>query len=370
MNPDRLLATFLELVRIDSPSLSEGAVAAYCRRALEAAGCTVRLDDSAELTGSNTGNLIASLPGTAPGKLYFSAHMDTVTPGEGIEPQIEDGIITAAGETVLGGDDKVGVAAILELVRSLAEDDASHPDIGVLFSVGEEIGLAGARAMDGSAFAGEPCFVLDAGGSPGVVVIGAPYHHAFTATFSGKAAHAGVEPEKGVSAIVLASKAVLAMELGRLDAHTTANVGTITGGSANNIVPDTCVVNGEFRAMDVRRIEEVHAQLASALEGAVEGSDGGVSVDWREEYPGFIVPQDDPLVQLVLAAARSLGLTARTEFTGGGSDANIFSDKGLKPLVLGTGMTGIHGLGEQLAVKDLEDLARLCISIASAYTPG
>jgi tripeptide aminopeptidase len=367
MNPDRLLTTFLELVRIDSLSLKEADVAAYCKQVLEQAGCSVRFDDSAEQTGSNTGNLIASLSGTKPGKLYFSAHMDTVSPGEGIEPQVVDGIITATGETILGGDDKGGVAAILELVRTLAENDAPHPEIGILFSVGEEIGLQGAQAMDSSDFAGEPCFVLDSNGDPGVVIIGAPHHHAFTATFTGKAAHAGVEPEKGVSAIVLASKAVLAMELGRFDEGTTANVGTITGGSANNIVPDTCVLTGEFRALDEKRLEEVHVQLARAFEEAVAGSEGSVDVVWREEYPGFVALQEDPLVQLVLTAARSLDLVAQTGFTGGGSDANIFSSKGLKPLVLGTGMTGIHGLGEQLAVKDLENLTRLCISIVYAY---
>jgi tripeptide aminopeptidase len=364
MNAERLLNTFLELVRIDSPSLHEADVAAYCKQVLEQAGCTVTFDDSAEQTESNTGNLIASLPGTAPGKLYFSAHMDTVSPGEDIEPQVKDGVITSAGETVLGGDDKVGVAAILELIRILSENEKPHPEIGVLLSIGEEIGLRGAKAIDGSAFRGEPCFVLDAAGKPGEIVIGAPFHDSFTATFTGKAAHAGVEPENGVSAISLASKAVLALPLGRLDERTTMNVGTISGGTANNIVPDTCVVTGEFRAFDEDRLKEVHAQIASVFDAAVAGSEGSVSVEWLTEYPGFKIEEDAPLVQSILDAARSLGLTAKTDLTGGGSDANVLAGKGLTPLVLCTGMAGIHSLDERLEVKDLEDLTRLCIAIA------
>lgn len=368
MNPERLLTTFLELVRIDSPSLREADVAAYCRQALEQTGCTVVIDDTAEKTGSNTGNLIATLPGTAPGRLYFSAHMDTVTPGEGIEPQVIDGIITSSGPTVLGGDDKGGLAAILELIRTLTESDTPHPEICALLSVGEEIGLVGAHAMSGSDFKGEPCFVLDAGGAPGLVIIGAPYHDAFTASFTGKAAHAGVEPENGVSAIVLAAKAISALQLGRLDEYTTANIGTIAGGSANNIVPDTCVVTGEYRAIEQQRLKEVRAQIERSFKEAIAGSEASVDIEWRREYAGFKSSEDDPLVQMILKEARELGLTAQAGFTGGGSDANVLALKGLHPVVLGTGMTGIHSLDEQIAVKDLENLTKICLAVVYAYT--
>jgi tripeptide aminopeptidase len=380
MNAERLLATFLELVQIDSPSLKEADVVAYCKQALEQAGCVVDIDDSAKVTGSNTGNLLAILPAkgeqasATPARIYFSAHTDTVSPGEGIKPVITDGVITSEGETVLGGDDKAGIAAILELVRTLAEDDRPHPEIGVLFSVGEEIGLRGAQAMDAMGpdgkprFNGEPCFVLDANGKPGVVIIAAPFHYLFTATFSGRAAHAGIEPEKGISAISLASKAVLAMQLGRLDEHTTANVGTISGGNAFNIVPDSCVVTGEFRALDERRVEEVKAQLASAIQGAIDAADadGGasVTVTWEKEYPGFEAAEDGPLVQLVLGKARELAFPAQAITSGGGSDANIFAGKGLSPLVLGTGMTDVHSTNESLAIEDLTNLTRLCLAIA------
>jgi tripeptide aminopeptidase len=377
MNAERLLNTFLDLVRIDSPSLAEADVAAYCKQALEQAGCVVRFDDSALATGSNTGNLIATLPANPasvsaasassadapPQKLYFSAHMDCVGPCGGIEPVIADGIIRSSGDTILSGDDRVGLAAVIELVRTLAEEDKPRPEVGVLFSVGEEIGLRGAYALDANDFDGEPCFVLDANGSPGVVIIGAPFRYLFTARFTGKAAHAGIEPEKGVSAIALASKAVLAMRLGRLDEHTTANVGTISGGSAFNVVPEICTVTGEFRAMNEQRVSEVKAQLTTAFEDAVRDSGGSVKINWDEEYPGFQIREDDPFVRLVLDEATALGLPAQTVITGGGSDANILANKGLNPLVLGTGMTDVHSTTESLAVADLEALARLCIAL-------
>jgi tripeptide aminopeptidase len=201
-----------------------------------------------------------------------------------------------------------------------------------------------------------------------MVIVAAPCHHLFKATFIGKASHAGIEPEKGVSAIELASKAIGAMRLGRLDAQTTANVGTIDGGSAFNVVPERCTVVGEFRSMDEARAHEVQEQLASAIDEAVRDSGGSVSVEWTEEYRGFRVGEDDPLVQLVLDQARSLGLPARIAESGGGSDANIFAEKGVRALVLGTGMTDVHGTGESLAVRDLEALTQLCVACARALS--
>jgi len=379
MDAQRLLDTFLELVQVDSPSLHEAAVAQYCKRAFEEAGCTVSIDGTAAVTGSDTGNLTATLAGTAPGCLYFSAHMDTVSPGIGVRPVISDGIIRSLGETVLGGDDKCGVAAIIELVRTLAEHDLPHPRVVVLLSVGEEIDLLGAKAMDGAAFDGEPCFVLDAAGHPGIVVIGAPYHHSFTATFTGQAAHAGVAPETGVSAIGMAAHAIAAMELGRLDAQTTANIGTVAGGVANNIIAATCTVTGECRSQTPERVEEVHAHIdaclraaaadAAAVAAGTAAGNGavGVEVAWAENYRGFKLPQDDPVAVLALEAAHALGLPAGTEVTGGGADTNVLNEKGLHAVTLGTGMTAIHGCHEQLAVGDLESLARLVIEITYRY---
>ena len=382
MNSARLLSTFLDLVRIDSLSRNEAAVAAYCRDAFEQAGCSVRIDETAAATGSNTGNLIAVLPGrlpdelsetenavslVSPSKLYFSAHMDTVGPGEGIEPHVSDGVIRSLGATILGGDDKVGIAAIIELAHTLAEKGRPHAEIVVLLSVCEEISLLGALAIDTSGFNEEPCFVLDGSGKPGTVVVASPFHYKFEATFTGKAAHAGIEPEKGISAIRIAAKAVLGMELGRIDQDTTANVGIIVGGNETNIIPDSCTITGEFRVMDESKVSAVQAQLASAMNNAAAEMGGEVAIEWVRQYPGFNVSEDDPLVLYILEQARLLGFEAKAVASGGGSDANIYANAGLKALVLGTGMTDVHGLNESLAIQDLEDLARLCIAMAYSY---
>ena len=316
MNRARLLSTLLDLIQIDSPSKREAAVASYCKDELEKLGCKVSIDKTSAATGSDTGNLVATLPGSLPGKLYFSAHMDTVSPGEGIVPVITDGIIRSKGDTILGGDDKVGIAVIIEMIKTLKEEARPHPTIVVLLSVCEEISLLGAMSIDASDFRGEPCFVLDGDGKPGVVVIGSPFHYEFAATFTGRAAHAGIEPEKGISAIRLAAKAVLGMELGRLDDQTTANVGTIAGGNAINIIADTCVLTGEFRVLDETKVETMKAQLASAMYAATEEMGGQVALEWTGEYAGFKIPEQDSLVQLVLREAKKLGLETKTMVSG------------------------------------------------------
>jgi tripeptide aminopeptidase len=373
MDSERLLNTFLELVQIDSPSGHEAAAAAYCRAALEAAGCTVGFDNSAAVTGSDTGNLIATLPGTAPGRLYFSCHLDCVVPCSGVKPVIKDGIIYSDGSTVLGGDDKAGVAAIIELVRSLGENSQPHPEIKVLLSVQEEVGLIGAKAFDCSEFDGEFCYVLDAGGKPGLVVNGAPYQNSYYASYTGVASHAGIAPEAGISAIKAAARAVLALPQGRLDEITTANVGTISGGAANNIVPESCKVSGEFRSHSEARLLEVKQQINAALLQACEdgnpanGPTATVNISWEVNYHGFYVPEDAPVVKLALEAAAALGLPAGCQISGGGADTNIYAAKGLAAVSLGTGMDKIHSTDECMAVADLQALAQLVIKIAYRF---
>ena len=245
MKPDRLLNLFCELVRIESPSRHESAMAARCRAELEALGFAVRFDDSAAQTGSDTGNLIARRAGDVPGALVLCGHMDTVQPCAGIEPVVEDGVIRSAGDTILSADDKAGVAGTFEAVRSLVETGEQLPEICVVLTTCEELHLLGSGALDVSALpAGAPCYVLDADGDPGTIIQSAPCHCTFTATFHGQAAHAGVEPERGNSALRMAAQAVCHMPLGRVSAHTTANVGVIECDGATNVVPATCWLSG------------------------------------------------------------------------------------------------------------------------------
>lgn len=372
-NCKRLLSEFLRLIQIDSTSYNEAAIASQLSADLKAIGCTVYDDQSTAITGSDSGNLIATLPATPgqAGKLYFSAHMDSVQPGQGIKYQIEDGVIRSQGQTILAGDDKVGIAAALEMLRTLVESGLPHPEIVILLSVAEEDGLIGARAMDGEAlgFAGEPCFVLDADGTPGGVIIGAPFHYEFSARFIGQAAHAGVSPESGISAIKMAAQAVAALPNGRLDEMTTINVGQIQGGSANNVVPDLCLVTGEMRCLESDRLDQLKEQVTNIIEESAQAAGGQVQLEFDKTFHGFKLSVDDPLVQLVLSTAKELGLPAQTFYTGGGSDANIFAGKGLNPVVLATGMTAVHSKAESLAIADMENLTRLVIALALSYQP-
>ncbi|MCL2136005.1 MAG: M20/M25/M40 family metallo-hydrolase [Coriobacteriia bacterium] len=368
---ERLLADFLALVQIDSPSYSEAGVMQWLSGVLGDAGLQLTIDNSTMHTGSQTGNLIAVLPAT-PGRtdrVYLSAHTDTASPGEGIMPVVTDGVITSSSDTVLGGDDKVGIAAIVETVRVLIESDQSHPEVVILFSVAEEVGLKGAKAIDGQAlgFNGEPCFVLDAGGLPGGVIIGAPFHIEYTARFIGRQAHAGVSPETGISAISMAAQAIASLPTGRLDEMTTANVGTIQGGSANNVVAEECLVTGEMRSLSEDRVYEVKEKIGALMDKAASDFGGEVQAEFTLAYPGFKLAEDDALVQLVLETARELGLAPAASYTGGGSDANIYAGKGLKPLVLATGMTAVHSKDESLAVADLVNITQLLVALVLRY---
>lgn len=360
MSDERLLSTFLGLVRTDSPSRSEGDVAARVASMLAGLGCEVGFDASSTVTGSDTGNLVATLPGTVPGRtVTLSAHLDTVEPGRGIDPVVDAGRVRAAGETVLGADDKSGIAAIVEALTRAVEDGRPRPTVKVVLTVCEERGLVGAKALDPAIDLGDLCLVLDAEGGVGGIVTAAPTHYTFVARFRGTASHAGVRPEAGRSAIVMASRAIAAMTLGRLDARTTANVGTIEGGTATNVVAAQAVVTGECRSIEAVRVEEVRRAMDLALRDAAAAGGGGVDVEWTKEYEGFSLEDGHPLLSLVEAACADAGVVPRRFETGGGSDANIFAARGVPALVLSTGMTDVHGTEESLSVADLLALARL-----------
>lgn len=362
MNAERVLQTFLDLVRIDSPSYREAAVAAYCARALAEAGCDVRFDDTAASTGSDTGNLIAVLPATAgcAGAIALSAHMDNVEPCCGVDPVIEGGVVRSAGDTVLGGDDKAGVAAIIEAVRSVAESGAVHPRVVVVLTVCEEESLVGATAIDASVFPeGASCYVLDAGGAPGTIVLGSPCHYEFEAAFQGRASHAGAAPEAGISAIAMAAAAVAQMPQGRIDEITTANVGAIDGGTAVNVVPERCVVRGECRSIERDRAERVKDEITRACETAAAAAGGSVEVRWHLDYESTNYAPDDEIARRAVRAARSCGLEPAMANSGGGADANAFATKGVAAITLGIGMANYHALDEHIAVRDVEDTARL-----------
>lgn len=368
MNEQRLLDTFLDLVRIPCPSGHEAQAAQYCKTVLEELGCTVVIDDAGEKVGSDTGNVYAELPGAAEGSIILTAHLDCVQPCEGVNPQIRDGVIYSDGTTVLGGDDKVGVAAILEAVRCVVEEGLEHPTIKVIFSIQEETGCLGAANFNAAQFEeGEPCFVFDDAGDVGGACLAAPFHYTFKARFIGKASHAGVAPEKGISAIVAASCAIDKMHqcglLGAVGEYCASNIGTIEGGSANNVVAPECLVTGECRAIEREVVERVREGMDAAMREAARELGAQVEVDWTLEYPGFKMSDEDDIVQLFSSAAQEAGFEPRTFFSTGGTDANQYAKQGVRPLVVSTGMSNFHSVDECLSIENLENTALLALAL-------
>jgi len=354
----RVLATFLEAVRVDSPSGEEARFGAWCERRLAALGFDVRFDGTGPATGSDCGNLIAERPGAADGlTVVLSAHLDTVGPGRGIDPVVGGGVVRSAGDTILGADDKAGVAAILEALERAQETGTPTGPVRVLLTTGEERGLRGAKALDRSECRGDVCLVLDAHGPVGGVVTAAPTQYTFSAVFEGVPAHAGVEPERGISAIAMAASAIASMRIGRLDEETTANVGEIHGGNATNVITASCAIRGECRSLDPAKVETVRDEMDAAMRDAARRAGGAVRTEWVLEYEGYRLSPDDPMLGLVEGALRLVGREPSFFSTGGGSDANIFAARALPSLVLSCGMTDVHGVEESVEVSDLVALA-------------
>ncbi|MGQ9523573.1 MAG: M20/M25/M40 family metallo-hydrolase [Armatimonadota bacterium] len=360
INRERMLNQFLDLLRIDSPPLKEGRVAEYVLRELERMGFSCVVDDAAAKLGGETGNVIAYNAGRVQSQcLMLSAHMDTVQPTGGAEPLVEDGIVRSSGETILGADDKAAIAVILETLKALDEDGAARGPVEVVLSVAEEVGLRGARAMDLSLLRSKFGYVLDSGKPAGGLITSAPSHDLLTVRIRGKAAHAGAQPEAGVSAIQAAALAIAKMRLGRIDDETTANVGTIQGGQATNIIPDFVEVRAEARS---RNADKLQAQVQHMLGCFHEGAAAvGASVDAVVEraYVTYHVPDSDSLVQWALEAGRHVGLAPTTKPGGGGSDANVFNANGIRTVVLGVGYEDVHSTSERIAVDDMVKTAEM-----------
>jgi tripeptide aminopeptidase len=356
INETRLVETFLALVAIDSPSGQEEAISKDLARRLAELGGEVETDEH--------WSLVAHWPG-AGDWLMLSAHMDTVGKDVGIQPAIRDGVIYSGGTTILGSDDKSGVAAILEVIRSLQEDGLSHPPLEVVFSVSEEVQLRGAKALDKSKLKAKRGYVLDSGGPIGTIVTSAPSQDSLEIKVHGKTAHAGAEPENGINAIVVASAAIAAMPLGRIDFETTANIGVIQGGVATNIVPDEVFIKGEARSRDNDKLALQSATMAAAFQDAAERYGARVEFKIKRSYSTFHWPDDHPVVAAAVAAAHRLGFTPAIHGSGGGSDANIYAEAGIACAVLSTGMVDVHTPQEHIAIADMVDSARLLQEIVA-----
>ncbi len=352
INRERIVQTFVELVAIDSPSGDEEAIAAELEHRLLALGLGCSQDAA--------GNVLATRPGVGE-PILLSAHMDTVEPGRGIQP-IWDGpdIIRTDGSTILGADNKGGCAVILEVIQSAIEDGAATRPIEVAISRGEEIGLIGAQNMDYSRITAKVAVVIDSGGPPASIQGQAPYHYTYTIAVKGKAAHAGVEPEKGIPAITIAAEAVLGMPQGRIDFETTGNVGTIHGGLVRNAVPEECVIEGEMRSMEFEKVETLVSSAKTHLD-EVRSRYPGARVDGRFHlgYPGYKLEPGDPAADLVFGVLRELGMEPDPHPVGGGTDGNVFRGHGISSIVIGRGGYNQHTKDEYLVVPEMLDCARV-----------
>jgi tripeptide aminopeptidase len=364
----RLLEEFMELVQIDSETGHEQEISKVLKQKFTALGLRVEEDDSASRTKHGSGNLICTLEATAGGagmpKLLFTSHMDTVVPGKNIKPRLDDdGYIRSDGTTILGSDDKVGLASMMEAIRALGENGVEHGQIQFIITAGEESGLLGSRAMEAKWLDADFGYALDSNGKIGDIAVAAPSQARVHITFIGKSAHAGVNPEDGVSAITVASKAVARMPLGRIDKETTANIGYFAGGGQTNIVTESVVLEAEARSI----VQEKLTRQVEAMRQACEtvAAEMGAKAEFASEviYPAYMYDEQSPVVQLAMRSLRKLGKTPRTFHTGGGSDANNFNGMGLPTVNLAVGYENIHTTKEQIQAADLYDVARLVIAI-------
>ncbi len=355
INRERLIAEFAELVEIDSPSFGERNMADALKGKLETMGFVVTEDEAGDIYGSNCGNLYGFLPGELEGEpLLFSGHMDTVAPALGKKAVLQpDGRITSAGNTVLGADDITGLISILEAIRSLREEGKLHRSIEVLFPIAEEVYAKGSGVFDYSRIKAKEAYVLDLSGEVGRAAYTAPSILSFTAVIRGRAAHAGFAPEEGIHSIAIAAKAINQMKLGRVDSITTVNVGTITGGEATNIIPESCKIRGEIRSFQhdvaLHCLKEIEALFQ------LEAEQAGACLDWAEEIHciAYETGLDSRVAKRYREACEAAGITAEFIKTFGGSDHNVFATKGMEGLVISNAMNCVHSCNEYTEVEEL-----------------
>lgn len=365
VNEERLVDEFLELVQIDSETKNEANIAKVLKKKFTDLGLDVVEDGSKEQTGHGAGNLICNLKGTKKeiDPIYFTSHMDTVVPGNGIKPSIADGYIVSDKSTILGADDKAGLAAIFEMIRTLQENNMDHGDIQFIITAGEESGLVGAKALDASMLKAKYGYAIDSNGEVGDIIVAAPTQAKIFTKMIGKTAHAGVAPEQGVSAITLAAKAISKMPLGRIDDETTANIGSFKGGKQTNIVCDYVEILAEARSLVPEKMDQQVEKMKQAYESTAKEYGGSVEVDVQIMYPGFKQAAGDPVVEIARNAAKTIGHESKLLTSGGGSDANVIAGHGIPTVNLAVGYEDIHTTNERIAVKDLVKISEYITAI-------
>jgi len=378
IDQNRLATTFMRLTAIDSVSKEEGTLARELKTILESFGAETFVDNAGKISGSDTGNLIAKLPGSrAVPPLLLNAHMDTVPPGKGVKAVFDNGIFSSDGSTILGADDKSAIAILIEVLTVLQENNLPHGPLEIVFTICEEIGLLGAKHLDYGLISAEYGYTLDATDTEGII-LRAPAANRIEFKILGKDAHAGSAPEKGINAIWLASKAIAGIEVGRIDRETTCNIGVIGGGIATNVVPDTVTVKGEVRSHDHGKLVHTTATIVNAFEDVIQSYSAPASsgdlpdleIRVEKDFSATQIPENHRLVAVSRLAAENLGRKMVSKTSGGGADANIFFEKGILTGVLGTGMRAVHTVRETVALDDMKKAAELLLEIIKLDADG
>ena len=373
VDAERLAQEFVTLCEIESPSRHEGRIARYLQQILKALGADVVLeDDSTAHTGSECGNLLVRFAGSLPlAPIFFNCHMDTVPPTKGIKVQRSGDLFTSSGDTILGSDDKSGLVACIEAMRVVRENNAAHRPVEFLITTCEEIGLMGAKAFDVQLLRAQEGYALDSTGFAKVITH-APAANKLQIHVSGVAAHAGLHPEWGVNAIVLAAKALAEIPCGRIDEESTVNFGIIQGGVAANIVPEKVVINGEVRSHDPVKLKQLTQTITDRFvntarhwtdpTGAARGKPR-IEVRVEEDFPAMALAADSQVIRRIAQAATAIGIELSYEKAGGGSDANIFNGRGLATAIVATGMTNVHSTNERVELADMVSLTKLILAL-------
>lgn len=370
---EHLTSIFTLLCETDSPSRKERKIASLLKEIFSELGADEILeDDTAQITGSDSGNLFIKFNGTGAGEgVFLNCHMDTVEPANGVKVVREGDTFFSEGDTILGSDDKSGIAAVIEAVRFIRHNSIDHPPFEIILTTCEEVGLLGAKALDPSMIHARTGYSLDSTGF-GLVIVGAPASNRLNITVRGAAAHAGLHPEWGINAISLAAKALTLAPQGRIDSDSTVNFGSIRGGTASNIVAEQVNLIGEVRSHSTEnldnltnRISNIFTKVISDWEDPTGEARGTPEVEIKitPDFPIMKLSQNDEVIQRVEAAAKSINMPLEYTIAGGGSDANIFNGYGLQTAIIATGMTHVHSTDEQVDLQDMVDLSRLIVAI-------
>jgi tripeptide aminopeptidase len=356
---------FTELAALPSPPGAERAVADAVTRYVRDLGLRVDEDDAGEKVGSTMGNLLCRVEPSSDGgtPMFLCAHLDTVPPDGPLQPVVDGGMVRNAGGTILGADNKAAVAVMLEAIRRVLAENRPHAGIELVFTPKEEVGLLGAAAFDHERLRAQIGYVYDQAAPIGDVILGAPHSQAMEVRFHGRAAHSGMYPEEGRSAVVAAARAIADLRLGRIDDETTANVGIIRGGTAGNIIPEWCTLDAEARSHDERKLAALVQEMVDAFAFAAGLEDCEVETRVSKSYRGYRFKRDDPVVRIAHAALERSGYTPNYGLSGGAADANVFNERGLSCLNLANGMLDIHTADERIAVKDLDGMVEVTLAL-------